>query len=192
MRAASATWSDGNVLRGSGGGASNNASLGFPFQRITNDCAQFVSTVLHLGGNIPINDSWYSKVYQSANWSRGQTNSWTYSQDFRNYWLGTGQMQEITLSPTANYANIAKPGDVLLADFQGDLVWDHVAIFTNTNFGSWSYYDPHNGGGYAGTGADIINQHNVDRRQAPWNIGYRNGSNPNIVYRLLHWIGYVG
>jgi Putative amidase domain/Ricin-type beta-trefoil lectin domain-like len=204
VRGSAASFADANVLRNSSGGAANNATLSSPFERIANDCTQFVSTVWHLGGRLPENNAWYRQFSQATISSplgatRPTTTSWNYVQNFRNYWLSTGLVQAINLTPSSSTADIAEPGDVLVADFTGDLVWDHVAVFTNWTQAAWTYFDPYYPAGVgrnyspiaAGVLTDMIDQHNVDRKMAPWNIGFLSGNpaNNGIKYQLLHWIG---
>jgi Ricin-type beta-trefoil lectin domain/Putative amidase domain len=192
-RTSAATWSDNNVMRNSTGGSNENASLAWPFARIANDCVQFVSAAWHLGGNLPMNDAWYSRADQGFSGVGGkqQSATWTYVTNFANYWVGTGQATIYSLNRTTTYADSAKPGDVILADFNGDAIWDHVAIVSRYNSGAYSYYDPFGGTWYNLSSVDLIDSHNRDRLKAPWNIGYLNHENPNIAYAYLHWNGTV-
>lgn len=105
------------------------------FRQFGNDCTNFVSQALYLGGGWTMKgfgrnyknwNLWWYDRYGGQN--QGQTRTWTQSMALDYFFLYSGRAFNTT------YACDLNKGDVIFADWENDGVMDHTMIITGRSF----------------------------------------------------------
>lgn len=104
------------------------------------DCANFVSQIMENSGlrqvkSDSVFEGWWHKYNSNTH---THSRSWTIADRFASY-LGVG----LTRTNHRNFSANIEKGDIILADWENDGVWDHVAFVTDADnyVGSYGYYD---------------------------------------------------
>lgn len=191
---------------------SNNGpvTVPYPFNAVgvgsvnptSGDCTNFVSSAWHVGGKLPMMDTWRDR----AGWThllddRDITNAWAGVTDFVNYWNGRTEnvggfsVRLLSVGGTLNNNTQlipgALPGDII--EYETTAGWDHLAVVVG-NVTNYVYNDYTNGklapptGFFNGT---IVDGHSNNRYHMPWNVEQLEGA-PMKRARLLHWTGNTG
>ncbi|MFL6139639.1 MAG: amidase domain-containing protein [Frankiaceae bacterium] len=160
-----------------------------------NDCTDFVSDALHLGGGMPQTSDWYTKRHFFVWRDRSQT--WTVADQFYRYWLATrGSETTLWWVGPAGDRTPADLGDVIIYNWEHGAGYSHLAV--ETGYGSATWKDV-NGRSHSFYG-DLVSQHSNPRRNSPWNLGYLRETDPTRRaamrrdgWYIMHWTnGYNG
>lgn len=173
-----------------------------------NDCTNFTSNMLHIGGTLDRsyvdrynrrpNDSdksaWYSyrDAPRNADFrSYHRSESWRLVTQFWQYMSGQGNpsgrnIAYFTNNDPSNSTNDADLGDVVLLDpgMSSSPNYDHVML--ETGYGPDNSQQGYSGAqtvepGYYG---DLISQHGAGRSDHSWNYGYTKETNQTYRYRM--------
>ncbi len=141
-----------------------------PYQPLKhNDCTDFASDALHVGGGIPRTAGWHMEHNGSwwpSNIKRGRrdwTDSWTVVKSFLSYWKNTGDVSiyndDYALKHT-NQFNHAAPGDPILIDQGLGAGFDHTYVEVGSTITPSGDYD------------DLIDAHGNDHYHVDWREWY--------------------
>lgn len=114
------------------------------------DCTNFASQVLYEGGDFPKNGSWNYD-------SNGATAAWVRAGSFHSYMLYSGRASLIASGDheeVLEHSYDLMPGDYIAYERKGKVA--HISIITDLD----------------NKGYPLVNSHNTDRYQVPWDIGW--------------------
>ena len=151
-------------------------------------CTWFVSQALWAGG-LPRSDAWTDDGSHGTFLKRPGTVSATAVEPLLSYLQATYPFSQfIYLDPGANSVPEAAPGDVLAYDWEGDGLWDHLALVTGIKSGQYPIVSE-----WGTSGAvEFVNPSAAgDYVARGWTYSENSGGwlqefHPNMVVALLH------
>jgi hypothetical protein len=137
------------------------------YKKFENDCTNFISQCLHVGG---------APIYGMPNRSRGwwfKNNNWSYSWSVANSLMWYLYSSEKGLkAKEVQSADQLIPGDVICYDFDGDGKWQHntIVVAKDTN------------------NMPLVNAHSTNSRMRYWEYQDSHAWTPKVEYKFFHII----
>jgi hypothetical protein len=137
------------------------------YEKFENDCTNFISQCLHVGG---------APIYGMPNRSKGwwyKNNNWSYSWSVANSLMWFLYSSEKGLkAKEVQSADQLIPGDVICYDFDGDGRWQHntIVVTKDTN------------------NMPLVNAHSTNSRMRYWEYKDSHAWTPKAKYKFFHII----